>query len=403
MRAIAGERPAAWAALAAMGLLFFLVVAGTFTSLGVVLPAMVKEMGWSWQAAGFGFTLLALSTGLASYLPTLAIRRFGVGWTLVIGTGVKTAAFLLLAFGRTLIGYDAAMILAGIAFALTANVPGAFVLARAFHNPSRAFGVYFLMGGLGGLAGPWLYLAVTALGDSWRVYWGVLAGVSLVVGLIAALLAHPAAHSETLAPAPPTATGEGDWGVREALATPQFWIIVAAYTTYLLVGVTVNAVSVQHMVEKGFSTPLAGALLSLNGLVNALSRAAAGELGQRLKPKTLTVAALGLLALGALLFAVTGQLTGLALAQILVGAGYGVAFTATTVLMLNAFGREKNLELFSLMALISTAASVGPWLAGAEHDQMGGFSLAFVALTAISLAALAVTAGMAPPKRRRAG
>lgn len=259
------------------------------------------------------------------------------------------------------------------------------------------------MGGLGGLAGPWLYLAVTALGDSWRVYWGVLAGVSLVVGLIAALLAHPAAHSETLAPAPPTATGEGDWGVREALATPQFWIIVAAYTTYLLVGVTVNAVSVQHMVEKGFSTPLAGALLSLNGLVNALSRAAAGELGQRLKPKTLTVAALGLLALGALLFAVTGQLTGLALAQILVGAGYGVAFTATTVLMLNAFGREKNLELFSLMALISTAASVGPWLAGAEHDQMGGFSLAFVALTAISLAALAVTAGMAPPKRRRAG
>ncbi|WP_201281537.1 hypothetical protein, partial [Staphylococcus aureus] len=53
--------------------------------------------------------------------------------------------------------------------------------------------------------------------------------------------------------------------------------------------VAVKAISVQHMVEKGFSTPLAGALLSLNGLVNALSRAAAGELGQRLKPKTLTV------------------------------------------------------------------------------------------------------------------
>ena len=44
------------AALAALSLLFFILTAGTFTSLGVVLPDMVAALHWDWSRAGLGYT-----------------------------------------------------------------------------------------------------------------------------------------------------------------------------------------------------------------------------------------------------------------------------------------------------------------------------------------------------------
>ena len=71
------ESRAAWAALASLSALFFLITAGTFSSLGVALPDMVKALRWDWTGAGLGFTLLGLATGLASYAPTVVTRRAG--------------------------------------------------------------------------------------------------------------------------------------------------------------------------------------------------------------------------------------------------------------------------------------------------------------------------------------
>jgi len=58
--------PMRWLTFAAVSLIFFVISAGAFSSLGVVLPAMVGEMGWNWTQAGMGYTLLGLACGLAS-------------------------------------------------------------------------------------------------------------------------------------------------------------------------------------------------------------------------------------------------------------------------------------------------------------------------------------------------
>lgn len=63
-------------------MVYFLATATTFTSLGVVLPSMIEELQWSWTEAGFGFTLLGLTCGLASFLPSVLIRKIGVRLTL---------------------------------------------------------------------------------------------------------------------------------------------------------------------------------------------------------------------------------------------------------------------------------------------------------------------------------
>ena len=67
-----------WITLAAVSAVYFLITATTFGSLGVVLPAMIGELKWSWGGAGTGFSLLGVAAGVTATLPATMIRRFGV-------------------------------------------------------------------------------------------------------------------------------------------------------------------------------------------------------------------------------------------------------------------------------------------------------------------------------------
>ena len=68
----------AWTTLLLVSALFFVITATTFTSLGLVLPAMVQELGWNWSEAGAGFSLLGVFCGITATIPAALIRRFGV-------------------------------------------------------------------------------------------------------------------------------------------------------------------------------------------------------------------------------------------------------------------------------------------------------------------------------------
>ena len=388
------EQPRAWLALAALSALFFQITAATFTSLGVVLGAMVGELHWAWGEAGLGFTLLAVACGLASLAPAAVIRTLGVRWTLFGGGGVLAGGLALFATAQATPGYYAGAVLAGVGFALAAIIPGAFVLARSFQRPSLAMGLYFTAGGLGGAAGP--LLARLGVEHAWRGYWWAMAGASVVLSALTALAVDPAWTRDGEAPGAPVVEG---WSVRSALATPAFWAVTAAYTAYLLCGVTVNYAAVQHLGDRGVAAGAAAGLLAAENLLNAGARAAGGALGQKIDPKRLVMAALALMIAGMAALATThgGWTTWLYVLG--VGCGYGLSYLATALLLLRWFGPRRNLELFSIMALVSTLAAIGPWAAGVAHDRTGGFSPAlwvFAALAALALVAVALTHPPAP-------
>ena len=398
--------PRSLATLATLSALFFLAVAGTFSSLGVVLPTMVAALGWSWTDAGLGFSILAVVCGLASYAPTLVIRTLGVRSTLLIGGVFLAAGFGCLAVTDDVAIYDLGAGLAGLGFALSAIIPGAYVLARSFRRVSIALGVYFTVGGLGGVAGPWLYVLAKASPGGWRGYWGLLAVSALVLGALAAVVvrdgepspAGPSTVEATAAPRPPIFRTERAWTVAQALRSPPFWIIVAAYTANLLCEVTVNYGSVAHLTGRGVAAATAAGALSLQAAVSVAARAAGGWLGERVDPRWLVMAALGLLIVGLLALAQARGAGSIGLYAVAVGAGYGLNYLAATVLLLNYYGRERNLELFSTTCLISTLASAGPLLAGRLKDSTGGFGPAFMIIAAITAAVLVAVALMRPPR-----
>ena len=167
-----------------------------------------------------------------------------------------------------------------------------FAAATVFFVPSFLMGMvspYAVklnatsLAALGGVAGPVLYRLVRAAGEGWRDYWQILAAAVTVAAIGAALAIDRRADAQARQPEPvdPTAA-HGGWRVSAALRTPQFWIITAAYTAYLLCETSLNGLSAAHLTSRGMTPALAAAMLSLQALVNVAARAGAGWLADRI-------------------------------------------------------------------------------------------------------------------------
>ncbi|HXL70329.1 MAG TPA: MFS transporter [Rhizomicrobium sp.] len=385
--------------LAAMSVVFFLITATTFSSLGVVLPAMIGELHWSWGAAGTGFSLLGVAVGITSTIPASMIRRLGVRATLVTGSLVMGLAFLCLAVTHGLILYFLGCLLAGLGFTLLATVPGTYLLTRLFAQPSFPFGLYFTVGGLGGVAGPILYLWVQSAAQNWRAYWLVSLVIVTVAGLLSAVLVDTKTDVRAGEEDDPHITGDA-WTAKAALKTPQFAVLAAAYSIFPFVGITVSAVAVGHLMRHGVGVALAGGAMSLEALFNAGARFMGGVLVRWISAKTLLLFALGLMIMGLMALSVAHGTDLMIVYAVGVGAGYGLTFFASTIMLLDYFGRGPNLELFATVNLISTAGAAGPAFAGFVSDHAGSFVPAFVILEALALIVLIGVAPMRAPKRR---
>jgi len=408
--------------LAGFSLLLFLITASTYGSLGVVLPAMIGDLNWSFEKAFLGFSVLGVFTGASSWLPAILIRKIGVRGTLLLGSAVLGAGLLGFAGSESIARYYVGAALCGIGFQMAALIPGTHVLSGLYRKRALPFGIYFTFGSLGGAAGPWMALSIMgATHNDWRIYWLVQAVLACVVGLICAAMVGgskwlaAAAHEVDIEVEEEARTAPADarvyrtsheWTVKAALRTPQFYVLVAAYFTHLLTGVTVASLSVTHLTEIGVAAGVAATLaaavaakmLSLESLMQTLARLGGGFLGDRVDPKWLLVGAQAMLVAGllALASATTGPL--MLLYAVGTGVGFGLTVLAVTVLLLNYYGRRSNLELFSLTCLVGAVSAAGPFIGGMMRDRLGGFAPTFQLFAAVIAVVFVAALFMKPPR-----
>ena len=269
--------------------------------------------------------------------------------------------------------------------------------------------MYFTVGGLGGVVGPWVYFLAVDFFGSWRMHWGI-AGVALAVASVIAIILlregqdeedHAEFVTQNLQKEDNTSSiyrTAQEWTAKQALKTWQFYVIAAAYTSFLLCGITVNSFSVAHVTDIGFSAEVAAGLLSTQAFINAFSRVGSGLIGEWLEPKKLLIGSLALMIIGLLSLSFANSWAMLVIFTIGIGVGYGMTFLATSILLSNYYGRGPYLELFSVMNLISTLACFSPFFAGAVKDAAGSFMPAFLAITVIPVIVLIATLVMRPPQ-----
>lgn len=413
-----------WVLLGVFSLLLFLISGATFSSLGVVLPAMVADQKWSWAQAGLGFTLLGACCGGSAWFPPIVIRRFGVRAALLLGTAVMAAGFLCLYATPNVWIYFLGTALCGVAYQLMALIPGTHVLAAVFQKRAMAFGLYFTLGGLGGVAGPMMALAVMELtGGAWRPFWALQAIAALAIGVLCSLLipssawlrasseridAAVKAEAEAAAAAPQAAPlavyrTVQDWTLKQAMGTVQFYILVAAYFVHLLSGVTVSSLSVAHLTERGVAAGVAAGMLSLEGLMATVARLGGGFIGDRIDPKWLLIFAVGSLGVGSLALSVADSYALMVVYAVGTGIGFGLTALAVTILLLNYYGRQNNLEIFSTVCLVGAVSALGPLIGGSLRDLLGSFSPTFQLFGLVAAGVFVASLFMRPPQMKRAG
>ena len=395
-----------WLPFAILTAFFFHVTAGTFTSFGVALPFMIAELGWTWSQAGAGFSILALRVGLASLIPAWIIRRWGLPASFLIGGACMALGFALLATTSSLPQFFIGAAFAGVGYPLCAIVPAIEYFNKTVGEKQRGsvIGAYMMIGGLGGVAGPLFVTGIVEATGDWRNHWWVMTAVTILLTLLAvAFVLNRKRNNDAGRNGQAVETDEfppvtkHGWAYRDVMRTKQFMIIVVAMTLILFCELTLNSWTVTHMNALGISTAIAAGALSGHALVNALSRGVGGVLARWIDPKWLLVSALGAEIAGMLALAAADSPLAIALFVIGNGFGFGMCLFATTLLLVNYFGTERNPELLGTMHLVTTIAMIGPVFAGAVAEQVGGFGVVFIGYAGLLVIVMIAVALMRRP------
>ena len=158
---------------------------------------------------------------------------------------------------------------------------------------STVLGAYFTIGALGGVAGPLLYVVIAPLGG-WRAFWWVFVAAAAALTAFAVAVTPTGSMTTRRCRAPlrwsTRATGRGpaEWTGAPALATPQFYVIVGAYTMYLLINTTAHGFAVEHLIERGISARSRGGACSASRrLIGAGVSVVGGVVGEKVQAQEL--------------------------------------------------------------------------------------------------------------------
>ncbi len=396
-----------WLVFGAVSLAFLFVNFSTFASLGVVLFTMVKDLHWSKTAAGFSFSLLGLSCGLASPLPALTMRWVGGRATMGIGTVLLVAGFFLASISRTLAAFDVAIVLVGAGFTFAGNVPGVFWIAAWFGRGSaRAIGVYMMIGAAGAALAPPIVNWIATHGG-WRLNWQVMAILAALIGAICLLLVGKRRpETQSVAPSlaraaakrrPARPDDHGVWTTRQAMLTPQALLVAAAHVATMMSVTTSHSMIVSHLANLGSSSAAGSLALGAISLSAVIVKAVTGYLCEAFPTKLVIATGLLLQAAGNIMLAFADTPALQLAAALSFGAGWGLSIVAATVIPLDYFGGLTGPRVLSIMALLTTFGAAGPIGAGMIADRFGAFTLAFFIFAGMQLTVAVGVAAMRRP------
>ncbi|MEE8394686.1 MAG: MFS transporter, partial [bacterium] len=410
-------------------------------------PARVPFF-YGWVLVGVGFMgFLASGAGQSFTVSTFVgpiTGEFGLSRTSFFsayGLGTLTAAAALMYVGRLIDRIGPRLMLAGVGFllgfsAMLFSLVGGLVTLFVGFTALRLFGQGSMMLCSTNLTSQWfirrrgLALSLVNLGfalgsaaypasiqwligqQGWRSAWLWLGGATWVLVVPAALLlvrnrpeavgllpdGDPAAAPGEQPGGAPETTETPSWELREALRTPQFWIMsfAMAVPSGLITGMVV--IHISYFSEMGLSPQAAANIFTVIAASMVACTLGFGWLLDRYP--TRFVVALGLLAMAAamlvMFFANSPALA----------AGYGVAMGAAQGAMMTMsnyvwpryFGRKHLGSVQgAAFTIVIFGAAVGPLPFGRGFDLLGGYREVLLGLVIVPVAAAALVFFTRPP------
>lgn len=409
---------AGWRIALALCAIYFLSIGIVYYGYAALLPAMIKDLGWSRGDASLGFSLLSVVSGLAAPLAAYLIRRIGARNTIIVGGFINAAGSVITYFTDTLLLYYLGVgIVIGLGITFQSLVPGGQILANWFlRRRALSMGMFLSMGGFGAFISVPAVAYMTEIAGDWREPWLVLAASALLASLVSYLLVrnHPndlgqhqdgvdasVAASDPGQPVKKSAVFHTahPWMTREAMRTREFWIIIAAFTMATMgIGISTSQSLIFLVQDRGIDAILAASALGTVGLLGAAGRLSGGVLGDHFEPRLIMAAGLGLELTGMILLNYSINTAMVYTYAAFVGFGFGMTYLSLPTLIANYFSAHDYAKLIAnSYLLVVPVSALGPVIAGYTRDMMDSYSIVFLGFSALSILPVILLLLMKPP------
>jgi MFS family permease len=202
----------------------------------------------------------------------------------------------------------------------------------------------------------------------------------------------------------PTPVAAADWTLGRALRSAPFWAVFGMWGFGVIGYQIVTTHQVAHALERGFSAVTLGWVFGLGGACTVAGNVIGGALSDRWGRECVFAlgSAIGIAGIGCL-----GWLDGpedlmLLLGYVVAGVGFGMRISLLTAIPTDLFaGRHLGVILGAAQGGGGLGGFIGPFLGGWLFDVTGTYHIAF-AVAALAIAASAVAAWVAAPRRARA-
>lgn len=373
--------------LVVLGSLVIGLLSGLVYSWSLFVKPICAEYGWGTdQVALMGNVMIALFCGGATVggnmLPKLGSKKTSVIGSLLFGGGVLVSAFVR----NPIIMYITYGVCAGLGVGILYAI-GMYVASAWFPDKRGVImGLFLALFGLSltvfskpissMLTTMGVQTTMTIMGIVFIV---VLGGISLTVMKMPPEGWYPEGY------VPPVKDGKKEdelesVTVKEGVRTPAFWLYFTAFFMLVIPYSFISSYTTVFAVDyRGLAPEQAVRIVSLMGIGAAVGRFLGGVILDKLHCKT-TYAIFCLFSVAAgILLLTSHSFAGVAIAFVLVSAGYGGRTPMYGVHPIEQFG-PKNASALYGWAVISTVASslIGPAITAATRSSTGSFTTSII-------------------------
>lgn len=412
-----------WVIVAVMAVTGAASMAMGTLNFGLFVKPMGEDLGIGRAIFGWAQTTRQVASALTSPLVGALIDRFGSRALLAAAaviTGGALAALGLVNDGWQLVALFAVMGLVGMSGpgALVTTVPVAKWFVRQRGRAMAFASLGFPLGAVVFI--PLTQVLIERFG--WRTAWVILAvtGAGIIVPLSLAFVRRapedlglmpdggpPPTSAITNDSDPPpvasTVLPEQAWTPREALRTPTFWQLTAAFSIVMLAVSSVGIHRIPHFMDRGMDPRLVSYATALDAVASGVSMFAMGMLVQRLPSRFLGAAGFALLAVATALTTLAHTALAMFLAMATFGAGIGGLFLLQNYVWADYFGRAHLGRIRGVVMPVTLLFSgIGAPLSGYIRDATGTYTGMWITGIVLCLTGAGLLA-LTPPPRRAPG
>lgn len=370
-----------------------------YFGMSAFFPSFEREFGWSRTAISGAFSLARIESGILGPIEGYFVDRVGPRRIMFIGVAICVMGFFALSLVNSLPMLYASLIL-GIVLgsSLGYHMPISLLIAKIFRERrSLAFGIFRMGPGISGPLVPIVGWLIAVWG--WRTAAALSGVVLLIVGVpVAYAISRIAQNHEAemeraselndaATHRPHPFTEDPEFTLSEVLRLKAFWFLSTSGALRHMVTEGVSVHFVILLVDRGWSTAEASAMLGLATLIGAPARIGMGWLGDMLEKRLLIIGLL--LALAASVFFMgwstePGLFTSF---MVVYSLAYGGLASLQEPIRADYFGTKAFATVQGVSRTVTTIGTfLGPVVAGFCYDVTKSYTIAFAVFAAVSLA-----------------